>query len=78
MNIRNGITSPDASAIATSSHHSTCATAKAAGPSSGGPKAMKPLTMVANPIGIAPKNIDITEWPKIRRAPSKKKVQRAR
>ena len=33
--------------------------------------------MVARPMGIQPKNIETTEWPKIRLAPSKKKIHRA-
>jgi hypothetical protein len=33
------------------------------------PKTRNPLMMVASPMGIAPKNIDTTEWLKMRRAP---------
>ena len=37
----------------------------------------RPLMIVASPIGMQPKNIDTTEWPKTRRAPSKKNTHRA-
>ncbi len=61
VNIRKGTSRPLASDRATSTHQSGYATAMvAASPQSGMPKASKPLTMVARPIGIAPKNIEAT------------------
>ena len=77
VNMRKGTRRPLASDRATSTHQSGYATATAASPQSGIPKARMPLTMVARPIGIAPKNIDATECCNTRCAPLKKNTQRA-
>jgi len=71
VNIMKGMRTPQAIAMAASSHHSTEAISMASGPRRVNPNTRKPLRMVAKPIGMQPKNIDITGWLKIRRASSK-------
>ena len=77
VNIRNGISTPQATAMIMSIHHSASAMSTAARPQCGMPNARKPLMIVASPIGMAPKNMDTTEWPKIRLASCGKTAQRA-
>ena len=77
VNIRNGTSTPQATAMIMSSHQRSWAINSAVFPQRGMPKATKPLMIVARPIGIAPKNIETVECPRIRRAWSKNRIQRA-
>ena len=77
VNIRKGTARPQATASRASRIQRPRATSIAAPPISPGPKKTKPLTMVARPMGIVPRNIDITGWAKTRRASAGKSSQRA-
>jgi hypothetical protein len=72
-----GISTPQASDMAASIHHRTCATGTMPFPNRAMPKARQPLMIVARPIGMVPMNIDTVLCPKMRRASCPNITQRA-
>ncbi|MNP70458.1 hypothetical protein D3C76_1666920 [compost metagenome] len=78
VNIKNGMATPHNRAMATSSHQRVATKGTICSPQRATPNNRKPLMIVARPMGMVPKNMDTVEWPKMRRASSKKNSQRAR